>query len=63
LFLTKSYFFPILFDDFLNHVQIIILNHNINCITTFEKDKQNWKQIWKRKRFRKLLLAARSGSA
>jgi hypothetical protein len=33
--------------------------YNINCITTIQKEKQNWKQFQKRKR----LLSAGSGSA
>jgi hypothetical protein len=35
----------------------------INCITTFQKEKQNWKQFRKRKRFRKRLLSAGSRRA
>jgi hypothetical protein len=35
-----------------------------NCITTFQKEKKkNWKPIWKRKRYRRRLLSAGSGSA
>jgi hypothetical protein len=69
--LTRSYFFQILFDIYLNYVQIIFFFENndfkyyiTNCITTCQKQKQNWKPIWKRKRYRKRLIyvGSRSGS-
>jgi hypothetical protein len=68
--LTRSYLIQIFFDVYLNHLQIIItfLNNDvkyfiINCITTFQKKKLNWKQFQKQKHFRKRLLSAGSGSA
>jgi benzoyl-CoA reductase/2-hydroxyglutaryl-CoA dehydratase subunit BcrC/BadD/HgdB len=70
--LVDFYHLKVVFSDFdyLNHVQIILVfsnnevkYHIINCISTFQKEKQNWEQICKRKRFRKRLLSAGSGSA
>jgi hypothetical protein len=68
--LEAIFFLQILFDIDLNYVQIILvfLNNDVkyyitNCISTFQEQKQNWKLIWKRKRYRKRLLSAGSGSA
>jgi hypothetical protein len=48
-----------LFLFFFNEVEYYITNY----IITFQKEKQrHWKQIWKRKRFRKCLLSGGSGS-
>jgi hypothetical protein len=52
--MSKLFFF-----FFKNDVKYYI----INCITTFQNEKQHWKQFRKRKRFQKRLLSAGSGSA
>jgi hypothetical protein len=63
-------FLQFLLDIYLNSSKFFLFTENnvvkyylTNCKTNLQSKKQNLKQIWKRKRFRKCLLSAGSGSA
>ena len=63
-------FLQFLLDIHLNSSKFFLFTENnvvkyylTNCKTNLQIEKQNLKQIWKRKRFRKRLLSAGSGSA
>ena len=66
----EIFFLQFLLDIHLNSSKFFLFTENnvvkyylTNCKTNLQIEKQNLKQIWKRKRFRKRLLSAGSGSA